>query len=46
MKNKKVEEVKTEEKKEPVDWDSFIVPTERGKNVEEYMREMREYDRF
>lgn len=34
------------EKKEPVDWDSFIVPTERGKNVEEYMREMREYDRF
>lgn len=29
-------------KKAPVDWDSFTVSSERGKNVEEYMREMRE----
>lgn len=30
----------------PVDWDSFAMPSERGKNVDEYMREMRENDRF
>jgi hypothetical protein len=28
-----------------VDWDSFAVPSERGKNVDGYMREMRENDR-
>lgn len=33
-------------KKDPVDWDSFVVPSERGKNVDEYMREMRENDRL
>lgn len=33
-------------KKEPVDWDSFSIPSERGKNVDEYMKEMRENDRF
>jgi hypothetical protein len=33
-------------KKEPVDWDSFVMPSERGKRVEEYMREMRENDRL
>ena len=27
--------------KAPVDWDSFVIPSERGKNVDEYMREMR-----
>ncbi len=32
--------------KAPVDWDSFVIPSERGKNVEEYMREMRENDRL
>jgi predicted RNA-binding protein with PUA domain len=32
-------------KKASVDWDSFVVPSERGKNVDEYMREMRENDR-
>jgi hypothetical protein len=32
------------EKKTDVDWDSFVVPSERGKNVDEYMREMRESD--
>lgn len=26
----------------PVDWDSFVIPSERGKSVDEYMREMRE----
>ena len=28
-------------KKAPVDWDSFVVPSERGKHVDEYMKEMR-----
>ena len=32
--------------KEPVDWDSFAIPCERGKNVDEYMKEMREDDRL
>lgn len=27
--------------RKPVDWDSFVLPSERGKNVEEYMKEMR-----
>ena len=35
-----------ENKKVPVDWDSFVLPSERGKNVDEYMREMREDDRL
>lgn len=30
----------------PVDWDSFAIPSERGKNVDEYMKEMREDDRL
>ena len=30
--------------KKIVDWDSFVVPSERGKNVDGYMREMREDD--
>ncbi len=33
-------------KKAPIDWDSFVVSSERGENVEEYMREMRENDRL
>ena len=33
-------------RKAPIDWDSFVIPTERGKNVDEYMREMREDDRL
>lgn len=28
--------------KQIVDWDSFVVPSERGKNVDEYMSEMRD----
>ncbi len=32
--------------KAPVDWDSFVIPSERGKNVDGYMREMRENDRL
>lgn len=32
--------------KEPIDWDSFVIQSERGKNVDGYMREMRENDRF
>lgn len=35
-----------EAKKESIDWDSFVIPSERGKNVDEYMREMRENDRM
>lgn len=34
------------EKKASIDWDSFVVPSERGQNVDEYMREMRENDRL
>jgi len=37
---------KTKAKKKPIDWDSFVIPSERGKNVDEYMREMRENDRL
>ena len=33
-------------KKEPVDWDSFVMPSERGKDVDAYMREMRENNRL
>lgn len=33
-------------KKVSVDWDSFALPSERGENVDEYMREMRENDRL
>lgn len=33
-------------KKEPVDWDSFAIPSARGKDVDEYMKEMRADDRL
>ena len=33
-------------KKASVDWDSFVIPSERGKHVDEYMKEMRENDRL
>jgi len=34
-------------KKEPIDWDSFVIPnSERGKDVDGYMKEMRENDRL
>ena len=36
----------TKERKSDIDWDSFVVPSERGKDVDEYMREMREDDRI
>ncbi len=29
-----------------VDWEGFVIPSERGKNVEGYMKEMRENDRI
>ena len=35
-----------EVRKTSVDWDSFVIPSERGQNVEEYMKEMRENDRL
>lgn len=37
---------KKKAEKTPVDWDSFVLPSERGSNVEEYMKEMRENDRL
>lgn len=33
-------------RKSPIDWDSFVVPSERGQNVDEYMKEMRDNDRL
>ena len=33
-------------RKEKVDWNRYVLPSERGKNVDEYMREMRENDRL
>lgn len=33
-----------EQSKPSVDWDGFVIPSERGKNVEKYMKEMREND--
>ncbi len=33
-------------KKMPVDWDSFARSSERGKDVDAYMKEMRENDRL
>ena len=42
----KTPEQKIEAKKAPVDWDSFVIPSERGQHVDEYMREMRENDRL
>lgn len=32
--------------RQKIDWDSFVIPSERGRNVEQYMREMRENDRI
>ena len=37
---------KAKKKKDPIDWDSYVKPSERGKNVDEYMKEMRENDRI
>lgn len=34
------------EKEINIDWDSFAISSERGKNVDKYMREMREDDRL
>lgn len=33
-------------KNKNIDWDSFFVPTERGKDVDSYMKEMRDNDRL
>lgn len=37
---------KRKEKKDSVDWDNFVIPSERGMNADEYMKEMRENDRL
>ncbi len=36
----------SKKQKPAVDWDSFSIPSERGKDVDGYMREMRENDRL
>ena len=33
-------------KRKTVDWDSFVISSERGQHVDEYMKEMRDDDRF
>lgn len=33
-------------KKNDINWDGFSVPTERGEDVESYMKEMRSNDRL
>lgn len=37
---------KKKSKTEVIDWDDFVIPSERGKNVDGYMKEMRENDRL
>ena len=37
---------KKKTEKASIDWDSFSIPSERGENVDEYMREMSENDRI
>ncbi|RKI36015.1 hypothetical protein D7V96_26310 [bacterium D16-59] len=32
--------------KKEIDWDGFVIPSERGQNVDGYMKEMRENDRI
>ena len=32
--------------KKEVDWDSFVIPSERGQDVDGYMKEMLENDRL
>ena len=32
-------------RKASVDWDSFVIPSERGLHADEYIREMRDNDR-
>lgn len=32
--------------KSPIDWDNFVMPSARAKNVDEYMKEMRNNDRI
>lgn len=36
---------KQKQKKE-IDWDSFVIPSERGQNIDGYMKEMRENGRL
>ncbi|MCD8018507.1 MAG: hypothetical protein LUF92_02650 [Clostridiales bacterium] len=38
--------IQDKNKKPDLDWDSFVMPSSRGKNVEEYMKEMRDDDRI
>lgn len=37
---------KEKKDKPPIDWESLIMPSKRGENVEGYMKEMRENDRM
>ena len=37
---------KEKKKRTPIDWDMYVKPSERGKKVDEYMKEIRENDRI
>ena len=37
---------KKQKSKEEIDWDSFKIPSERGKDVDKYMKERRDNDRI
>ena len=37
---------KSKKKKPPIDMDKYVMQSERGQHVDEYMREMRENDRL
>ena len=39
-------EYPSKKKKKEIDWDSFVIPSKRGQDVDGYMKEMRENDRL
>lgn len=41
-----LEQPKVQKRKPPVDWDSYVMPSDRGKDVDGYMKEMRDNDRL
>ncbi len=41
-----LETPKSKKEKKPLDLEGFAMPSERGKHVDEYMKEMRENDRL
>jgi len=39
-------DIKEKKQRKPIDWNSFRMPSDRGNNVDKYMKEMRENDRM